>query len=140
VHHPTPNLIGIDEDADLMPWFAVNEEEFRNSRGLQRLFFRVQWIIIPLAIGVNVFNTQRQGWQYLLPILFDRKKRRAAHWIDLAVALLHWAAWLIVPMMFFKPASVLAVYAIGAFSGRSHVFREDAERRGFRAAPNRDHR
>jgi linoleoyl-CoA desaturase len=110
VHHPTPNLIGIDDDADLMPFFAINENDLRNSRGLRRCLYRAQWVIIPFVIGLNTFNTQRQGWQYLLAILFDRKRRRAGHWIDLGVLALHWGMWVVLPMIFFNPASVLFVY------------------------------
>jgi linoleoyl-CoA desaturase len=112
VHHPRPNLIGIDEDADLMPWFAINEDDFERSRGLRRLLFRVQWVIIPLAIGLNVFNTQRQGWQHLLRILADPAKRKSSHWFDLGVLLSHWVALVLLPMIFYGPAKVLAVYSV----------------------------
>lgn len=111
VHHPTPNLIGIDYDADLMPFFAINENDLKNSHGLQRILFRTQGVIIPFVIALNTFNTQRQGWQYLLPILFDRKQRRARHWIDLGVLALHWGIWVLLPIILFGPAAVLPVYA-----------------------------
>ena len=110
VHHPTPNLIGLDDDADLMPWFAITEDDFEKSRGLQRFFFRIQWMIIPLAIGVNGFNAQRQGWQFLLSHLADRKKRTASHFVDLGVLLLHWATWVALPVALFGFAAVAQVY------------------------------
>jgi fatty acid desaturase len=111
VHHPTPNLIGIDEDADLMPWFAITEDDFEKSRGLKRLYFRLQWIIIPVAIAFNGFNAQRQGWQYVLSMLADRKKRTASHFCDLAVLLLHLAVWVALPISLFGVAAVARVYA-----------------------------
>lgn len=112
VHHPTPNLIGIDEDANLMPWFALNKNEVDGSRGWQRLFFTVQWVVIPIAIGLNVMNTQRQGWKFLLRILLDRKSSKPAHWLDLGVLFLHAVTWILLPMMFFAPIDVLKVYLL----------------------------
>ncbi len=109
VHHPTPNLIGIDDDADLMPWFAITEDDFEKSRGLRRLFFRLQWIVIPLAVAVNGINTQRQGWQYLLGQLADRKKRTTVHFIDLGVMLMHVATWIVLPMALFGVLPVAQV-------------------------------
>ena len=115
VHHPTPNLIGIDGDADLMPFFAINEDDLKKSRGLRRILFRMQWMIIPFVIALNTFNTQRQGWQYLLPILFDRNQRRVRHWVDLFVLALHWGVWVLLPMCFFSAAAVLSVYTTEMF-------------------------
>lgn len=112
VHHPAPNVIEVDDDADLMPFFALNEREVRESRGLARLFYRVQWIFAPFALAFNTFFTQYQGWRFLLPILFDRKRRRTAHWIDLGVLVLHFLAWFVVPMFFFPPVKVLAFYTL----------------------------
>ena len=112
VHHPAPNMIGVDDDADLMPFFALNQEEVKNSRGFRRFFYRIQWLFVPPAIAVNTFFTQLQGWQFLVPILFDPKRRKAAHWLDLGVLFLHYAAWIVIPMFFFAPLDVLAVYVI----------------------------
>ena len=39
VHHPHPNLVGIDDDVDLMPFFATTEEQFRKSRGLRYVYY-----------------------------------------------------------------------------------------------------
>ena len=112
VHHPTPNLIGIDDDANLMPWFALNQKEFQSSKGLQRFFFRIQWLIVPLAIGLNVFNTQRQGWKFLLPLLLDRKKWKPTYGLDLGCLILHTTTWILLPMAFFAPLDVLKVYLV----------------------------
>lgn len=112
VHHPTPNMIGIDADADLMPWFALNEDEFKNSRGLRRFFYRMQWLVIPFAIAFNAFNIQVSGWRYLLPTLCERQRRRARHWVDLCVLFLHWGVWLFAPMLFFDPLHVVVFHVI----------------------------
>lgn len=112
VHHPTPNIIGVDDDADLMPWFAVTQRDFEDSRGLRRLFFKYQWLAIPLAISVNMFNTQRQSLTYLLPILFDPMRRRVSHWLDLACLAGHWAVWVVLPCLIFGVRPALTVYVL----------------------------
>jgi len=111
VHHPAPNVIDVDDDADVMPFFAINERDYAASRGLRRFYYdHVQWILIPFALALNTFFTQYQGWRYLLPFLFDPKRRKRAHWIDLAVLLAHIAVFIVVPMFYFAPLSVLGFY------------------------------
>src|ERR1019366_2016086 len=44
VHHPAPNVMGMDDDADFMPFVASTDREVAESRGLFRRFIRVQWI------------------------------------------------------------------------------------------------
>jgi len=112
VHHPAPNVMEVDDDADLMPFFALNERELAESRGLARLFYRVQWILIPLVLALNTFFTEYQGYRYLLPILADPRRRRSRHWVDLGVLALHLVVWIAMPMLFFSPGRVLAFYAL----------------------------
>ncbi|MFY9823264.1 MAG: acyl-CoA desaturase [Thermoanaerobaculia bacterium] len=112
VHHPAPNIIEVDDDADLMPFFVLNERELQESRGFARFFYRIQWIFIPLVLALNTFFTQFQGYRYLLPILADPKRRRPSHWIDLGVLALHILTWIVVPMLFFPPSHVLGFYAL----------------------------
>ena len=38
-HHPAPNVIGVDTDADLLPWFAMTVDEVRAASGLKRFYF-----------------------------------------------------------------------------------------------------
>jgi fatty acid desaturase len=112
VHHPQPNVMELDDDADLMPFFALNEREVQESRGFARFFYRIQWVLIPFVLALNTFFTEYQGWRFLLPILADPKRRRAAHWIDLGVLALHYAVWIALPMLFFSPGRVIAFYVL----------------------------
>ena len=112
VHHPSPNVIGVDDDADLMPFFAVNEAEFQQAGLLRRLYFRIQLPIFVLALSFNGFFTQYQGLRYLFSILADRSRRRTSHWIDLGLLGLYALVWVVLPMFFFAPLHVLGFHAL----------------------------
>lgn len=112
VHHPAPNLIGLDDDVDLMPWFAITQPDFANGLGWRRLFYRIQWFIFPFALSFNAFNAQITGWRHLLAHLLNRDCRRTAHWVDMSSLLLHWTLWLAVPMLFFNPLDVVGLYVV----------------------------
>lgn len=110
VHHPTPNLVGKDDDIDLSPYFAITEDQFK--KGPMRFLHAVQWILIPLALALNEFNIQRSGWIYLLKKLRDPRERRTGHWVDLAVILSHWVTWLFLPMLFLGPGGAVGLYVL----------------------------
>ena len=61
LHHSAPNNIGHDTDIDLLPFFALNEDEVRAARGWRRQLYRVQHWVFPFAIGVNMMNLQIAG-------------------------------------------------------------------------------
>jgi linoleoyl-CoA desaturase len=109
VHHPVPNLIGEDDDIDLAPFFAITESPDGRT---QRLFYRLQWLLVPFALGLNEFNIQRSGWLFLVKRLRDPRQRQASHWLDLGILALHWATWMFLPMLVFSPLSVIGFYAV----------------------------
>jgi hypothetical protein len=55
-----------------------------------------------LALPLNGFNLQKNGWRLLLRRL-RRPDRQGSHFIDLACLVAHWVLWLIVPSLFFPP-------------------------------------
>ncbi|MEA2601092.1 MAG: hypothetical protein QOF89_2084 [Acidobacteriota bacterium] len=114
-HHPVPNVIGADPDADLSPWFALTEDEVRASHGLLRFYYeRLQCYVFPFTLAGMVFGMQAQGWVFVLKALRDPARRSSKHWIDLGVLVLHYGVWIGLPMLFFSPLSVLGLYALRA--------------------------
>jgi linoleoyl-CoA desaturase len=77
IHHPAPNVIGVDGDVDLMPWFALTAAEVGGARGWRRFYYEhVQFWIFPVALVMNGFMMQKSGWEYLIGCLSDPRRRR----------------------------------------------------------------
>jgi fatty acid desaturase len=113
VHHPAPNVVGVDDDMDLAPWFARTHEEVKRSRGLRRYYYeKVQWVVFPMALAANGFHMQRAGWLHVIRMLRDPARRKKAHWIDLGALLLHYVTMLVIPMCWFAPGNVVAFYLL----------------------------
>ncbi|QQS49159.1 MAG: fatty acid desaturase [Acidobacteriota bacterium] len=113
VHHHAPNVIGIDDDADLWPWFAMTQSEVERSRGWRRWYYQnAQWLVFPLALAANGFNFVRTGWRHVIRMLRNRGERKRAHWIDLGALALHNVIYLGVPMIFFTPGDVTGFYLL----------------------------
>jgi linoleoyl-CoA desaturase len=80
LHHPAPNVIGVDGDADLSPWFAMTEAEVQASRGVRRFYYEhLQFRLFPLALAFNGFAMQLTGWRHLIGRLLDSQQRKRAH-------------------------------------------------------------
>lgn len=89
IHHPAPNVVGVDADADLSPYFALTEAEVARSRGLRRLWYRLQWLVFPFALLFNYLNIVAQSWVFLVGRLARGQGRRSALLLDLALMILH---------------------------------------------------
>jgi fatty acid desaturase len=112
VHHPAPNVLGVDDDADLLPFFVLSQEDAEGATGLRRWYYRrLQFILLPIALSLNHANIQFSAWRYLVNELRDPKRRSPASYLDLALLGLHFAFWFAVPLAFFSPAGVLAFNA-----------------------------
>jgi fatty acid desaturase len=111
VHHPAPNVVGVDDDCDLMPFFAMNDSEVRAAGRVMRFYYlRVQGWVFPLALTLNGFNVQRVSWVYLVARLLDARRRRPAHWLDLAVLLAHVGAFIVLPCALLSVGEGLLLY------------------------------
>ena len=111
-HHPAPNVLGVDDDADLLPWFALTQPDVAGRRGLARVYYRFQWLVFPFALAGNGFQLQFASWRYVIGALADRRRRAAAHWIDLAFLLAYWVVWFGLPCLFFPVANVALFNAL----------------------------
>jgi linoleoyl-CoA desaturase len=120
VHHPHPNVVGVDNDANLAPIFALDETECARAKGLHQWWYRNQVFFLPVMLMGNSFSVVWNAWGFLIRRLADPRYRDAAHWWDLVALLLHWVAWIFVPMMFFDPVDVV-VFALVRFSLMSYV-------------------
>jgi fatty acid desaturase len=111
VHHPNPNIIGIDKDCDLMPFFAMNEADVLSAHGARRFYYRhVQGWVFPLAITLNVFNMQRSSWAYLIARLANGRIRQPADWLDLTSLLAHIGIWIVLPSLLLSPGQGMLLY------------------------------
>ena len=112
IHHPVPNVVGADADVDLSPYFALTADQYEAASDWRKRWYGVQWIFFPVALAANGFNVQFASWRHLLSKLLRSETRATEHWWDLAMMLLHVAAWLIVPSLFFSPGDVAGLYVL----------------------------
>lgn len=117
VHHPNPNIVGIDEDIDLMPWFVMNRNEYENASAFKKKYFKIQFLVIPLALTLNLFNVQKDGLVYLYKCY---KKEGITKEIitDLSVICSHFLCWIMIPSFFFELTDIILFYYLrAAFMG-----------------------
>ncbi len=113
LHHPSPNVVDVDGDASLSPWFAFTVDEVEASSGLRRFYYeRLQFWLFPLALIVNCFSIQKCGWVHMVQTLSQPKKRKPAHWIDLGAVTMHYVLWIGVPLFFFPLSTVVEFYVL----------------------------
>ena len=119
LHHPAPNVVGVDSDSDLLPWFAITADEVHDSSGLRRFYYQhLQFWLFPLALALNNFSIQRAGWAHLIRMLRDPKARKSAHWIDLSALVLHYVIWIGVPLLFWPLPAVAGFYILRGIAAR----------------------
>ena len=113
LHHPAPNVVGVDSDADLLPWFAITTDEVHASSGLRRFYYEhLQFWLFPLALALNGFSIQMAGWTHLIRMLCHSKGRKSAHWIDLSAMVLHYVIWIGVPLLLWPVPAVAGFYIL----------------------------
>jgi linoleoyl-CoA desaturase len=122
VHHPTPNVVGLDDDIDLLPWMAINETEFAASRGLRRWWYRHQWMFLPIIINFNALNLLVSSYRFLWSALRDPGERKPLHWIDLSLIGAHYAVFMFLPMLWFPPLYCVGFWVIRYFLAGWAIF------------------
>jgi len=108
IHHPHPNVAGVDDDADLAPFFALTDDDLAKANAWRRALYKYQVAYLPLVLAGNAFNVIRSGWAFLFARLLDRTVRRREHWIDFGALLLHYVVWVALPMLFLPAIHVIA--------------------------------
>ena len=111
LHHPSPNVVGTDTDADLLPWFAITADEVHASSGFRRFYYKhLQFWLFPIALAANCFSIQMGGWSFLIGKLRNPRERRTSHWIDAASLVMHYVLWIGLPLFFLPVPAVLGFY------------------------------
>ena len=111
IHHGSPNVIGVDQDADLSPWFAMTDDEVQQASGIRRFYYKhLQYYAFCIALSINYFNIQTAGIVHLIRAMVGRRDYRSQHWVDVGALVGHVTATLIIPMFFFAPLDVAGLY------------------------------
>jgi linoleoyl-CoA desaturase len=96
-HHGSPNVLEVDEDIQLKPWFAFSQDEVRSAGPLARLYYRVQWISLPVIMLMSL-QLQLSSVRYLLRTARSPRGWTGAHWLDAALLALSWTLWVGLPL------------------------------------------
>ena len=74
VHHPAPNVIDVDDDADFMPWLALTDRDLGRAGTWRRFYYQhLQWWLFPIVLAGNGFNMGRAGLTYVIGGLRGRE-------------------------------------------------------------------
>ena len=123
VHHTTPNVIGLDDDVALLPWFALTEDEVRSGGPWRRWYYRYQWALLPFAVALTAVSMIVSSWRYLGAALRDRRRRTALHVADAGSIVAHFTLWIGVPLLWFHATEVIGFYLLrGALLGCAVFF------------------
>jgi fatty acid desaturase len=141
LHHSSPNVIGVDDDIRLTPWFAYSQADILGSGRLGRAYYRMQWLALPLAVVSVGFQMQVYSFLHLHAVWKGKGRWSNYHRLDLTLLVLHWLIWVGLPMAFLPPANVLlftglrlvmmgallfAVFAPGHFPAEAAVVQKES--------------
>ncbi len=107
LHHRAPNVVGVDDDVDLSPWFALTQKDRRVASKMGQLYYRTQAAALPVLLLFNGFHMQIAGWAYVLRTLRRPRHRNRKHWLDLAALVSYWIVWIVLPALTLPLTSVL---------------------------------
>src|SRR5260370_3890356 len=70
LHHPAPNVVGVDSDADLFPWFAITADEVHTSSRLRRFYYEhLQFWRLPVVRALDCFIIHKRRVSQLIRLL-----------------------------------------------------------------------
>ena len=111
VHHPNPNVVGVDEDIDFTPFLALHTADYRAASRVRRTYYEYQWVVVPFAIALNAFNMQRLGMLALWRQMASQGPR-ARTALDIVCLLGHVSWAVVLPALVYSTAPALACYAL----------------------------
>jgi linoleoyl-CoA desaturase len=113
VHHPAPNVIDVDDDADFMPWLALTDRDLGRAGTWRRFYYQhLQWWLFPIVLAGNGFNMGRAGLTYVIGGLRARDSRKRTYWLDFGCLVLHLAVYVGVPAMLLSFPEAVVAYAL----------------------------
>jgi linoleoyl-CoA desaturase len=112
LHHASPNVVGMDGDIDFLPLFAITDRDKAKQRGIARLYYKLQWLVLPFALALNGLSMQAQGVRFLFRHRCATPAERRRRLIDALCLAFHAATWIGLPLLVFPAADVLMFYAL----------------------------
>lgn len=112
LHHSAPNVIGVDDDIAFRPWFAFSQDDLRSVGRLARHYYRIQWLLLPVALVLMSVNLQLASLVHLYRVWRSPRGLRPVHRLDLTLLSLHWIVWVVLPLMLLPTIPVLVFTAI----------------------------
>jgi len=106
-HHLVPNVVGRDHDVDFMPFFTYTERDLNGVGRLAKTYYRLQGLLMPVALLANGLNIQTYDWRFLWSVLRDRKRRTWLHYVDVSGLVAHWVLWVVLPALWFPLVDVI---------------------------------
>jgi linoleoyl-CoA desaturase len=112
-HHAGPNVLGIDDDFDYAPIFAIDKATIAQAVGWKRWYYEnIQWLFLILSMPLMSFNLQRRGIEYLVAQWREQPKKRKELIPDMLCIGAHFFAFLVLPSFFFPVLSVVCLYLL----------------------------
>lgn len=112
LHHVAPNNNEIDSDIDLLPFFALSQEDLQCATGWQRQLHRVQHLLFPFAVSLNMLNLKSWGIRHLVSELKGPRRWRRNLWADIGCVSTHFAVLVVVPAFFWPLWQVIALFLL----------------------------
>src|SRR5207244_9096555 len=91
-------------------WISLTSRPIERTTGLRRLYFRYQWLLVPVLIAFDGPIRQINGWVWVIRALRDPAQRRRAHVYDAVAMFGHYVLWLGVPSLFLPITTVLVFH------------------------------
>jgi fatty acid desaturase len=107
LHHSGPNVIGVDDDIRIAPWFAFSQADIPPDRRLRRLYYRVQWLALPFAVLFLGFQLQVYSFIHLAEVWRRGQGWDKTHGMDAVLLVLHWLLWVGLPLALLPAPQVL---------------------------------